>query len=104
MKRLTKQQRVARAVDRMESAAVALIRFGEEYAGLTWSADTKRKELFEKARLYASRVDAVSRARTRTISAKRAPRSPALAAVLRGGSVVASAVSGRADQASRSGH
>ena len=68
--KLTKQQKVSRAIDRMEDAALDLIRYVENYAQNSNSLCYKRKGLFEAARLYAAKVDAVSRARVRKVHAR----------------------------------
>jgi hypothetical protein len=74
MKRLSKQQRVNRAIERMESAALELIRYAENY--VQRSDETgRRRDLFHHARRYASSVDAVSRSRTRKISVRGATSS-----------------------------
>lgn len=67
--RLTKQQKVRRAVERMESAAVDMIRSAEVY-GNRPDETGRRRDLLATARRYAASVDAVSRARTRKISAR----------------------------------
>jgi len=65
MKKLTKAQRIERAITRAEEAATQLIHSAENFQDQASRADWawRRNRLLESARRYASAIHAVSRVR-----------------------------------------